>query len=143
MELYRMKEGKKGVWNYTVTDFQYTGGAHPNTTITCLNINQETGKILKEDDVFNEKDTASICKLIMNELIKEVNQRMDTDTITSLDGLQSMGILLDTYLYIPSNFLLEKEGVTFYYNRYEIAPYSAGDFRLTVNYDDIQSYLKH
>lgn len=138
-----MKEGKKGVWNYTVTDFQYTGGAHPNTTITCLNINQETGKILKEDDVFNEKDTASICKLIMNELIKEVNQRIDTDTITSLDGLQSMGILLDTYLYIPSNFLLEKEGVTFYYNRYEIAPYSAGDFRLTVNYDDIQSYLKH
>ena len=126
-----------------MTDFQYTGGAHPNTTITCLNINQETGKILKEDDVFNEKDTASICKLIMNELIKEVNQRMDTDTITSLDGLQSMGILLDTYLYIPSNFLLEKEGVTFYYNRYEIAPYSAGDFRLTVNYDDIQSYLKH
>jgi len=137
-----MKEGRKGIWNYTLTDFRYTGGAHPNTEITCLNVSQETGKILSEEDVFNVKDTANICKLIMNELIKEVNKRTGIDTITSLDGLQSMGILLDTYLYIPSNFILGKEGVTFYYNRYEIAPYSAGDFRLTVNYDDIQSYLK-
>ena len=45
-------------------------------------------------------------------------------------------------LYIPENFLLEKEGVMFYYNRYEIAPYSAGDFSLTVPYEQINAYLK-
>ena len=78
----------------------------------------------------------------MNELIKETNRRLNTDTITSLDGLQEQGILLDTYLYIPSNFLLEKEGVTLYYNHYEIATYSAGVFSLQVNYDDIQPYMK-
>ena len=38
--------------------------------------------------------------------------------------------------------MLGKDGVTFYYNRYEIAPYSAGDFSLTVPYDDINVYLK-
>lgn len=138
-----MTQGRKGVWNYTLTNYRYTGGAHPNTQITCLNIDPKSGKILKEADVFNSKDTANICKLIMNELIKEANKRLNTDTITSLDGLQEQGILLDTYLYIPSNFLLGKDGVTFYYNRYEIAPYSAGDFQLTVNYDDIQSYMKY
>lgn len=137
-----MKQGYNGVWNYTLTNFRYTGGAHPNTETTCLNIDSKTGAILKKNDVFNPKDTANICKLIMNELIKETNRRLNTDTITSLDGLQEQGILLDTYLYIPSNFLLEKEGVTFYYNHYEIAPYSAGDFRLQVNYDDIQPYMK-
>lgn len=137
-----MTKGKDGIWNYILTNYQYTGGAHPNTEITCFNINPKTGEILSEEDVFNVKDTANICKLIMNELIKEVNKRSGIDTVTSLDGLQAMGILLDTYLYIPSNFILGKDGVTFYYNRYEIAPYSAGDFRLTVNYDDIQSYLK-
>lgn len=137
-----MTEGWKGIWNYTLTNYRYTGGAHPNTEITCLNIDPQTGTVLKENDVFNPKDTANICKLIMNELIKEANRRLDTDTITSLDGLQSQGILLDTYLYIPDNFLLRKENVTFYYNRYEIAPYSAGDFRLKINYDDIQPYMK-
>lgn len=67
---------------------------------------------------------------------------METDTITSVEGLQSVGILLDTDIYIPENFLLDKNGVTFYYNRYEIAPYAAGDFSLTVPYDEISAYLK-
>lgn len=137
-----MKKGRKGVWNYTATFFQYTGGAHPNTQVTCLNLDPQSGQILDKDDVFNIQDSASICKLIMSELIKETNRRMGTDTITSLDGLQETGILLDTYLYIPANFLLEEDGVTFYYNHYEIAPYSAGSFRLKVGYDDIQTYMK-
>lgn len=136
-----MAEGRDGIWNYTLTNYRYTGGAHPNTEITCLNIDSQTGKILEKNDVFNPKDTSRVCKLIMDELIKETNRRLDTDTITSLDGLQAQGILLDTYLYIPVNFLLEKDGVVFYYNRYEIAPYAAGDFRLKVNYDDIHPYM--
>lgn len=73
---------------------------------------------------------------------KGSQQKMETDTISSIEGLQSVGILLDTDIYIPENFMLGKDGVTFYYNRYEIAPYSAGDFSLTVPYDDINVYLK-
>ena len=69
-------------------------------------------------------------------------KKLETDTISSIEGLQSVGILLDTDIYIPENFMLGKDGVTFYYNRYEIAPYSAGDFSLTVPYDDINVYLK-
>ena len=52
-----MAEGRNGIWNYTLTDYRYTGGAHPNTETTCLNIDSRTGKILGENDVFNLKDT--------------------------------------------------------------------------------------
>ncbi|MFR4739052.1 DUF3298 domain-containing protein [Phocaeicola coprocola] len=130
------------VWNYSVVNFQYTGGAHPNTLAKYMNINAQTGKLITADDVFRKEDNAKICSLIMKELIKEVNKKMETDTISSIEGLQSVGILLDTDIYIPENFMLGKDGVTFYYNRYEIAPYSAGDFSLTVPYDDINVYLK-
>ena len=67
---------------------------------------------------------------------------MGTDTITSIAGLQSIGILLDTDLYVPENFVLGKDGVSFYYNRYEIAPYSAGDFNLMIPYDKLDDCFK-
>ncbi|CCY90793.1 MULTISPECIES: RsiV family protein [unclassified Phocaeicola] len=130
------------VWNYSAVNFQYTGGAHPNTYAKYLNFDAKTGKVLTADEVFSKEGHAKICSLILKELIKETNKKMETDTITSVEGLQSVGILLDTDIYIPENFLLGKDGVTFYYNRYEIAPYSAGDFSLTVPYDEISAYLK-
>ena len=34
------------VWNYSVVNFQYTGGAHPNTLAKYMNINAQTGKLL-------------------------------------------------------------------------------------------------
>ena len=138
-----MELGKEEkVWNYVVTDFQYTGGAHPNTFVKCLNIDRETGQLLTTEKVFKKEASAKICPLILNELIKEVNGRMGTDTITSIAGLQSIGILLDTDLYVPENFVLGKDGVSFYYNRYEIAPYSAGDFNLMIPYDKLDDCFK-
>lgn len=130
------------VWNYTAVNFQYTGGAHPNTYAKYLNFDAKTGKKLTADEVFAKNGEAKICSLILQKLIEDVNKKMETDTITSVERLQSVGILLDTDIYIPENFLLGKDGVTFYYNHYEIAPYAAGDFSLTVPYDEISAYLK-
>ena len=69
-----MELGKEEkVWNYVVTDFQYTGGAHPNTFVKCLNIDRETGQLLTTEKVFKKEASAKICPLILDELIKEVN----------------------------------------------------------------------
>ena len=74
------------VWNYSVVNFQYTGGAHPNTLAKYMNINAQTGKLITADDVFRKEDNAKICSLIMKELIKEVNKKMETDTISPKQG---------------------------------------------------------
>lgn len=137
-----LQMGKDSIWNYGITYFSDTGGAHPNTQKKYFNINSATGEMITAGQVFSPKHEKEICDLILKQLIYEMNQRMNTDTITSVAGLNEFGILLDSSLYIPENFLLEKEGVMFYYNRYEIAPYSAGDFSLTVPYEQINAYLK-
>ena len=49
-------------------------------------------------------------------------------------------LLNDGGLFVPDNFLLKKDHVVFVYNRYDIAPYSAGDFVLTVSNDELQPY---
>jgi len=129
-------------WNYTVSTFQNTGGAHPNTWGKWVNINASNGKALTKEDIFLPGTDKDICNLILKQLIQEANKRLETDTISSMEGLQSAGVLLDTDLYIPDNFLLKEEGITFLYNRYDIAPYSMGDFQLTVPYAEIETYLK-
>ena len=129
------------IWNYSVTSFQNTGGAHPNTTIKWANIDASTGKELTKAQVFKKGKEKEITDLILKHLITEVNNRLETDTITSLEGLRENGALLDVDLYIPDNFLITEEGVKFLYNRYDIAPYSMGEFALTIPYAEIETLL--
>lgn len=136
-----LAKGKEGIWNYTVTNFQNTGGAHPNTWSKWINIKGDNGQVLTKQNVFLPNTDKAVCQLIMKRLIEEANSRLDTDTITSLEGLRSVGALLEGDLYVPDNFRLGQEGITFLYNPYDIAPYSMGAFELTVPYTELKNYL--
>lgn len=134
--------GRDNIWNYTVTSFQNTGGAHPNTWLKWINIEATTGKVLTKNDVFVPGSEKAICDLILKYLLIESNRRLESvQRLQTLDDLYEAGILLDGDLYVPDNFLLTSDGVTFLYNRYEIAPYSMGDFQLNIPYAEIETYL--
>ena len=129
------------IWNFSVSTFMDTGGAHPNTTIKWANLLAKSGKVLTKDVVFRKDKEKEIINLILKHLIDEVNQRLETDTITSIEGLKQNGALLDVDLYIPDNFLLLEDRVSFLYNRYDIAPYSMGEFIIDVPYAEIETML--
>lgn len=129
------------IWNFSVSTFMDTGGAHPNTTIKWANLLARSGKVLTKDVVFRKDKEKEIVGLIMKHMIDEVNQRLETDTITSIEGLKENGALLDVDLYIPENFLLLEDRISFLYNRYDIAPYSMGEFIIDVPYAEIETML--
>lgn len=133
---------RDSIYNYAVTNFQFTGGAHPNTILNWTNINANTGKELKKADIFVEGSDKEIIKLIEQHLLAEVNNRLETDTISTLQELQENGYILNVDLYVPNNFLITNEGVKFLYNRYDIAPYAMGDFQLNVPYAEIENLMK-
>lgn len=137
-----LKLNPDSIWNYSVTVFKNTGGAHPNTSIKWSNILASTGKELTKDMVFRKDKEKEIIGLIMKHLIEEVNTRLETDTITSVEGLRENGALLDVDLYIPDNFMLKEDCVSFLYNRYDIAPYSMGAFLIDVPYAEIETMLR-
>ena len=116
------------IWNFSVSTFKDTGGAHPNTTIKWANLLAKSGKVLTKEVVFRKDKEKEIIGLILKHLIDEVNQRLETDTITSLEGLKQNGALLDVE-------------VSFLYNRYDIAPYSMGEFIIDVPYAEIETML--
>ena len=61
---------------------------------------------------------------------------------SDIQSLRDKGYLYSSDMFVSDNFLLGKDGVTFIYNPYEIAPYEMGITELTLDYDDIEDILK-
>ena len=82
-------------------------------------------------------------KMLLEKLIKEMATKLDNSNIQSLEDLQNEGILNSTNMYVPDNFLLEKNEASFLYNKYDIAPYAMGTIVLSLPYAEIEKYMIH
>ena len=138
-----VEEGQSGVVNATANYFVDMGGAHPHQWSIWLNFDFVTGRILEKEDVFHLEASADIEALLLNKLIRMQAEEHPDMQVNSLEDLQNMGFLQHTNMFIPDNFLLSKRGMLFLFNRYDIAPYSAGEIVIEVPYGEIGHYLKN
>lgn len=136
-----LEKGRDSIWNYKVTTYQNTGGAHPNTWAKWVNVDSHSGHAIDRQEIFAQADMAGIRRLLLEKIIEASNERLDTDTITCLDGLHANGVLLNEDIFIPENFLLKDGSIEFLYNTYEIAPYYMGKFELSVTDEEITPHL--
>ena len=137
-----VEEGQGGVINATANYFVDMGGAHPHQWSQWLNFDFVTGRILEKDEVFHLEASADIESLLLDKLIRMQAEENPDMQVNSLEDLQNMGFLQHTNMFIPDNFLLSKRGMRFLFNRYDIAPYSAGEIVIEVPYEEIGHYLK-
>lgn len=137
-----VEEGQGGVINATANYFVDMGGAHPHQWSQWLNFDFVTGRILEKDEVFHLEASADIESLLLDKLIRMQAEENPDMQVNSLEDLQNMGFLQHTNMFIPDNFLLSKRGMLFLFNRYDIAPYSAGEIVIEVPYEEIGHYLK-
>lgn len=138
-----VEEGRPGIINATANYFVDMGGAHPNQWSRWLNFDFVTGRLLAKEDVFHLEANADIESLLLDKLIRMQAGENPDMQVNSLEDLQNMGFLQHTHMFIPDNFLLGKRGVMFLFNRYDIAPYSAGEIVIEVPYEEIGHYLKN
>ena len=138
-----VEEGHGGTINASANYFVDMGGAHPNQWSRWMNFDFETGFHLTQEEVFLSSAKADIEKILLDKLMKHVSEQHPEENVTSLEDLQQLGYLQLTNMYIPDNFLLGKEAVLFLFNRYDIAPYAAGEIVLEVPYEEIGPYLKN
>lgn len=138
-----VEEGQSGVVNATANYFVDMGGAHPHQWSIWLNFDFVTGRILEKEDVFHLEASADIEALLLDKLIRMQAEEYPDMQVNSLEDLQNMGFLQHTNMFIPDNFLLSKRGMLFLFNRYDIAPYSAGEIVIEVPYGEIGHYLKN
>lgn len=126
---------KDGVWGYQLELITYEGGAHGSHTITYMNFDKTTGRQLTLDDVFAPGYVEPLTQVLLVALQDKLQMK-------SLDELHDNGFLTWTDMYPTPNFLLGPDGVRFYYNAYEIAPYACGPTELVVSYEALKDLLK-
>lgn len=116
-------ESPKAV-SISLSNYTYTGGAHPNSNITLLNYSVLTGKPLKIKDLVSNQ----------SKLVQLAEQKFrKTLELAANANLNDQGYFWDGKFQLPANFGIVEEGLLFFYNSYEIAAYAVGptDFVLT------------
>lgn len=126
--------GRQGVTTYTATISSYNGGAHGIVQTVTLNFDNDTGAPLTADDVFVPGYRNRLEEALLDALERQTGAR-------GMDELRERGYLKGMGIYVPDNFLLNKDSVAFVFNVYEIAPYSMGPITLSIPYDDITDLL--
>jgi len=114
--------------------YAYTGGAHgvgiQNNLVFDLKKNQ---RILL-NDLFYEGFEPRLNALIDKKLRK-------LNDLNSDENLQKAGFLIEE-IGFTNNFFLNNDGIVFYYNVYEIAPYASGPLEIAVPYYELRGILK-
>ena len=131
----RTEDGREGVVTYFIDTYNFQGGAHGLNQLLTLNFDKTTGKTLTLEDVLVPGYKVKLNNLLQKALLKKANCK-------DIDELHDKGYLFSMEMYPSNNYVLGKEGITFIYNPYEIAPYALGRIELTISYDDMENLMK-
>lgn len=119
-----------GIEQFNFTDI---GGAHGNWNIKSF-LYSYTDKTIKEVDLysmfFNKDNEENLMKILT---LKHDEYNKDLNTCKFEDG---------NLFYDKAQVSLNYDGIDFIYSPYEIAPYSCGEIRLKLNFNEASNFLK-
>lgn len=113
--------------SYYYDRYEYTGGAHGSTVRRSDSWCLVNAKRLRLADFFERGRDG--CKVVIAEILKLADKRQ-----------QEKGDLFEDYqeliaeYFNPCSFYLTSDGITFYFQQYQIAPYSSGIIGFTLPY---------
>ena len=116
---------RKGVTNYLITLDYYEGGAHGITQLLTLNMDNKTGEMVTLNDIYGENFEQPLTERLLEALLEKTGAH-------NISELHDRGYLYSMDMFVPANFIVGDDEVTFIYNPYEIAPYSEGRIELVI-----------
>ena len=127
---------KNNLVTLEINYYIFTGGAHPNTYLTYFIFNTEIGKLLGVRDIFIKGFEDKLNRLID----KKYREFRGLSGKERLDG--EKGMLFENKISYNDNIGLSRDGVTFYYNNYEISAYAVGPTELNFTYKELDEILR-
>ena len=103
--------------------------AHPNSAMTILNFDLETGSTISIKDVLVENYMKSLKSIVMKKFIKSNGK----------DGWDFSNV---TNFKLSENIAIERKGLRFIYNQYEIGPYALGAPEVFVTWSELKDLVK-
>ena len=114
---------------YVITRSSYTGGAHGIYGTECYNYSLAGGYEITTADLFTEAQLERLNRLIREDICKHYGVRSDEE-------LETKGFFPE-YIGVTENFLVTPEGITFYYNPYDIGCYALGSVEVSVSREQL------
>ena len=127
--------GYKGYINYIINFFEFAGGAHPSSWCTILNFDPNNGQEIVLDDFMKENYESVLLPFIKAGIAKHFEKETFEEVVEE-------GLLFEEEIPLASNFIIGAEDITFIYNRYDIAPYAAGEISVSIPLFEIKEILK-
>ncbi len=121
---------------YRIDFNEYTGGAHGIYMSSYLNLNLKTLTPIRLTDLFVPDYELPLTDLLWNQLMADNN-------VATHEELEDMGYTSTGELTPTENFYLDRNGITFYYNVYDIAPYVMGPVKISLPYDAVRHLLNN
>ena len=125
---------EKNLLVYRINYNEYTGGAHGIYMTTYLNFDLGLMRPLRLDDIFVGDYQEPLTDLIWNQLMSDNGAKTRAE-------LEDMGYGSTGEIAATENFYLNKDGVTFYYNVYDITPYAMGPVVVSLPFQMLEHML--
>jgi hypothetical protein len=119
----------------SLSERSFLGGAHGLATLRFVNLDPSTGARLELTDVLKEG--------ALPEVTREGEARFrEVRAIAEDVTLEEAGFTFENGVFaLPSNFTLRDDGLVFYYNPYEVAPYALGTTEIVLRWDEISDAI--
>ena len=125
----------RDIIGHFINSYEYTGGAHGGTFITCRNYRLDDGSVVTLDNYFKPGYKKVLIPILERKLLEyaECSKR---------DELDEHGYFSNEPMFVPENFEIRQDTIDFIFNQYDIAPYSTGITTLSVPETEIQDIIR-
>lgn len=121
---------------FMYTSEEYTGGAHSNSLKSFHMMSKSDGHQYLLTDFFDKNAIHEMTRL--GEPIFCAKRGINPN-----QGLDEAGFMFpNNHFQLNENFYIDEDGITFYYNTYEVAPYSMGPTEITIPASKVFNLLR-
>lgn len=134
LEFMHVLYNDKHFLTFYIINYAFTGGAHGLETHEFYVVNLNNGKILTLDDIFREG--------YEKELTMTITQKFkNLNSLKPVQQLTEAGFFTDE-VKPNDNYYLTSEGIGFFYNHYEIAPYASSPNNCFLTFNELKTMIK-
>jgi len=120
--------------SFVVKNINYEGGAHGSNSIYGYVIDLNTGKIILEDDFAGRNYKKNLAPIIAKKIATSKG-------LNNVSQLESIGYFAIEDIVPNDNFTIDENGITYYFNEYEIAAYFVGITEVFIPFSELKTYI--
>lgn len=120
---------------YLATIDYSEGTPHSIHQLIPINFNTETAKEIRMKDIFVDGYKTQLPPLLLKAL-------MEKTEVQTLEQLKEKGYLDQVDMYVPENFIVSDNTITFIFNPSEIASLELGTIELVLTYAQLKKFVK-